>query len=284
VTTQQESGWATGWSADDPADIGFAWAPDDGGEYVESDGFSVRDLGLDEASGGALGVRRVKVDDPEAASQWRSSDADFDFLFVISGSVKVENELGETVDFGVGGAAQHPAGVSYRLSDFSADFEAVQATSPARPTVTLGAPEGSVGKSGSTPVYTHDTDDEYVAGAGPRKFFFYRDLGTREPTGERIHFHVVRATEPGEGTGWHYHTMAQWFMVLGGNAVIRVEDRERYPLGWGDAMCVGRGTGMRHNVTDFTGDYLVLEMCVPAGYDTIPTETPEGADPVGTRD
>ena len=44
-------------------------------------------------------------------------------------------------------------------------------------------------------------------------------------------------------------------------------------------MCVGRGPHMRHNVTNFSGDYAVLEMCVPAEYDTIAVDAPEGAAP-----
>jgi hypothetical protein len=35
---------------------------------------------------------------------------------------------------------------------------------------------------------------------------------------------------------------------------------------------------MRHNVTDFSADYLVLEMCIPAEYETIAVDEPEGAD------
>jgi hypothetical protein len=35
---------------------------------------------------------------------------------------------------------------------------------------------------------------------------------------------------------------------------------------------------MRHNVTSFSGDYLVLEMCIPAEYDTVGVDEPDGAD------
>jgi mannose-6-phosphate isomerase-like protein (cupin superfamily) len=126
------------------------------------------------------------------------------------------------------------------------------------------------------PIYTHDGDDQYRRGDGPRAFFLYRDLATRGSTGDRIHFHIVRATEAGLGTGWHYHTMSQWFMVIGGHADISVEDHPKQPLGRGDAMCIGSGPQMRHNVTDFSSDYLVLEMCIPADYDTIAVDRPEG--------
>jgi len=37
----------------------------------------------------------------------------------------------------------------------------------------------------------------------------------------------------------------------------------------GDSMCIGSGPTQRHNVAPFSGDYAVLEMCVPAEYETI---------------
>ena len=126
-------------------------------------------------------------------------------------------------------------------------------------------------------------DTEFKRG-GLRDFFLYRDLETRAATDGRLHIHVVRATEAGPGTGWHYHTMAQWFMVIGGSAVIRVEDQPRQELGWGDSMCIGRGPRMRHEIADHSADYLVLEVCVPAAYSTVAVDEPAGADPRGERE
>lgn len=274
-------GWKFGWTSVDPPEIGCAWAPNAGGEYVERGGFLCRELGLEVSSGGALGVRRIRVGDHYSASFWRRLDADFDFIYVLEGSVRIENSLTGRVDFAAGGAALHPRGMPYRLSNFSEDFEAVHITSPARFLLSREEPGADVeGNSvaARTPVYTHDVDDQYILGAGPRKYFQYRDLGTREPTESRIHLHVVRATEPGGATGWHYHSTAQWFMVLGGTSVVTIEDRPRQRVARGDSMCVGRGPRMRRNVTDYSGDYVVLEMCVPADYDTISVGEPDGAD------
>jgi quercetin dioxygenase-like cupin family protein len=278
MSANQQHGWQDGWTAQAPAQIGFAWAPNDGGDYVDrhGDGFLYRDLGLQDASDGALGVQRIRVGDPSAVGGWRDLGVDFDFLYVLAGSVTVRSDGADDLELGVGGGALHPRGYHYRLTDPSPDFDAVHVTAPA--SFHLSGDDGS-GAGDETPVYTHDTADSYVTGQGPRAYFRYRDLGTRGPTEGRIHFHVVNATEPGEaGTGWHYHSMAQWFMVIGGSAVIRVEDRPRYPIAWGDAMCVGMGPKMRHNVTDFTGDYKVLELCLPADYETIAVDEPVGAD------
>jgi hypothetical protein len=282
MTTSRQNDWKGAWTAEEPAAIGFTWAANEDGEYLArgEDGLLYRDLGLAAASEGALGVSRIKVGDAPAASRARRLDADFDFLFVLSGSVAIEDEDGESVTLRSRGAALHPANHRYRLSAFSEDFEAVHVTAPAIYGLELtdAAPLSRGDRPLDGAVYTHDTDDEYVRGDGPRKYFLYRDLRTREPSAGRIHIHVVRATEAGPGTGWHYHTMAQWFMVIGGSAVICVETRAKQPLGWGDSMCVGRGPNMRHNVTSFSGDYLVLEMCIPAEYDTVGVDEPDGAD------
>src|SRR5882672_1968881 len=177
------SAWRSGWTAAEPAAIGYAWAPNEGGGYVERDGLLCRDLGLGETCGGAVGARRIRVGDPEAASRWRSPALDFDFLFVIAGSVTVENARGESVELGLRGAAIHAEGLSYRLRDFSEDFEAVQLTSPAR---FEAGPDTPRDETDAVPRYTHDTEDEYERGAGPRRYFLYRDLGTRGPTEGRI--------------------------------------------------------------------------------------------------
>jgi hypothetical protein len=80
--------------------------------------------------------------------------------------------------------------------------------------------------------------------------------------------------------------MAQWFMIVGGESWIRVEDRPTEHITVGDSMCIGSGEHMRHNVAPFSGDYAVLEMCVPAEYDTVAVPPPEGADtaPSGARE
>ena len=51
-------------------------------------------------------------------------------------------------------------------------------------------------------------------------------------------------------------------------------------------MCIGFGETMRHNVAPVSGDYAVLEMCVPAIYDTIAVPPPENCDgaPEGAKE
>ncbi|MGW4335714.1 hypothetical protein ACWEK5_23290 [Rhodococcus koreensis] len=274
--TEQQSGWRDGWTAKEPTSIGFAWVPNEGGEYVDrdGDGFAYSDLGLAAVSNGALGVVRLRVTDPAAATRWRRLDNDFDFFFVVAGSIDIEGPDGRIVHLDRYGAALHPRGYRYRLVNASADLDAVHVTAPG----TLLPTAEDEGAAASEPIYSHDSEDAYKLGAGPRPFFSYRDLGTAGPTEGRIHLHVVAATGPNAGgTGWHYHTMAQWFMVLGGSAVTHIRDREPLPLSFGDSQCLGAGPENSHTATDFSGDYRVIELCLPAEYDTFDVDEPENA-------
>jgi quercetin dioxygenase-like cupin family protein len=285
MSATEQGTWMTGWTAEDPVRIGYAWTPKDGGTWEPNadDGFEHRDLGVGAASSGALGVHHVRRPSAGAAPDeaWRVHDVDFDFLYVLEGSVRLADEDGTDTVLERGTTITIPPRARHRLTELSADFEAIHITSPASFTTAADADalpsRPPAAEAARAPVISRDVPENYAKGAGPREFFLYRDLGTRGPTEERIHIHVVRATEPGAGTGWHYHTMAQWFLIVGGTSNIGVEDHALQPLQVGDAMCVGFGPQMRHNVAPFSGDYAVLEMCVPAQYETIATDPPEGA-------
>ena len=67
-------------------------------------------------------------------------------------------------------------------------------------------------------------------------------------------------------------------MAIDGTSVIRVEDIPHKDIKAFDCGCVGSGPEMRHNVTKYSADYAVLEMCVRADYDTTAVHEPEGAE------
>jgi quercetin dioxygenase-like cupin family protein len=293
VSAGSSTDWITGWTVDDPAQIDYVFVPADGGTWEPRDAdFEVRDLGLGTASDGKIGCRHIRANGTEdGEGDWHCYDLDFEFFYVLAGTMQLEDRDGTVHAFGPGGAGYHPGFYWHRLIARSGDLEVVSITSPAGGRRFNGRDSELPARAASldpdrAPVYSHDTDDNYELGAGPRKFFRYRDLGTRGPTQERIHLHIVRATEPGAGTGWHYHSMAQWFMIVGGESWIRVEDGRTEHIGVGDAMCIGSGPRQRHNVAPFSGDYAVLEMCVPAEYETIAVPAPDGADlaPEGARE
>jgi quercetin dioxygenase-like cupin family protein len=286
VSTSSPTQWIGGWTVDNPAEIDYVAVGKDEGTWQSfSEGRTeARDLGLTEASNGQISAFHIrKTGEDSGLGEWHCYDLDFEFFFVLKGSMRLETQEGEVYEFGPGDAGVHPGLYWHRAHSLSGDLEVVRITAPANAKRIDGRDSPLPERAASLPadrtaVYSRETPENYELGAGPRKFFRYRDLGTRQISDERIHIHVVRASEPGTGTGWHYHSMAQWFMIVGGDSWIRVEDRPAEHLEVGDTMCIGSGQNMRHNVAPFSGDYAVLEMCVPAQYETVAVPPPDGAD------
>lgn len=111
--------------------------------------------------------------------------------------------------------------------------------------------------------------------SGPRRFLEYRDLKVIDATKRRLHIHQVRAVNaPEGGTGWHVHSMSQLFYVFRGWVDIAVEKHGNIRMVAGDAMCIG--SDMRHNVSKFSADYDLVEICLPADYSTVPMPAPHG--------
>ena len=229
---------------------------------------SCRDLSLDQASADVLRSRHLRaagasirtdaLGDPEAA---------FAFIFVLAGKVSFQPADGAAVTLAaLDSVCRYGAGhkTSWTLSH---DAEVVEIVAGPAAAPSLGLPA-------ATPRQWHvnlEDEDLYSMGEGPRKYFRYRDLGVAATTGRRIHIHVVRSTKAIEGgTGWHWHTMGQLFYVLRGWAEITVEHQPWVKMSAGDAMCVA--PRMAHNVPAFSQDYLVLEMCIPADYDTVDSQ------------
>lgn len=269
--------WMNGWTADHHPDIGFTFVPADADGWVPGPwpGLEHLDLALGEASNGVLGGRRIRAAslDVPVDTGWHCHNADFEFIYVLEGSITIENEAGEHYTLGPGAAGIHPARFWHRRYGATPDLEYVHITAPSEPWVIDdrdNVPSRELEPNGK-PSYTFDTPEAYTLGAGPRSYFKYRDLETAGPTDGRIHIHVVRATEPGTATGWHYHSMSQWFMIIGGSSTLYVEGTKQ-PMTVLDSMCIGRG--MRHNVSPYSGDYAVLEMCIPVDYETVGVSAP----------
>jgi quercetin dioxygenase-like cupin family protein len=265
------------WTAESAPKVTYSLVPGDASDWEddEQSGLAVLDLGLGAASAGALGATKIRARRAGSNRDWEAHELDFQFIYVLAGSLEVETEDGERITLEAGDATYRPRGTRH-IENWSSDFEAIQLTSPASFTSTEAAITNA---DSSRPTYAFDRPDAYEAGKGLRSFMRYRDLNTTEPSGGRIHLHTVGALAPQEhGTGFHYHTMAQIFIVLSGSAYIEVEGQPKHRLKVGDAMCVGAGPGMRHNVSEIDEEYAVIEACIPAEYDTIPTDAP---DPVG---
>jgi quercetin dioxygenase-like cupin family protein len=289
LETSELAPWKSGWTAEKPLDFDYDWSPASGAEWqpLDENGSLFRDLGLLKASKGLMRARQIRygVGAKHLSDDWRAHDLDFEFIYVLGGTAMMELE-GGVHQLKAGAAITQPGFTRYRLYDVSADFEMIEILGPGSFDTFWGKgaalPDRAKTLAGAPATYSFETPDSYAAAAGPRPYFYYRDLGTAKPTGDRIYIHAVKMIPPARegGTGWHNHTMRQWFYVLGGHAELEMEvfdsHIDKMPLTPGDAMTVSMG--QRHDVPTYTDDYFVLEMCIPKEYDTDPREKPEGLD------
>jgi mannose-6-phosphate isomerase-like protein (cupin superfamily) len=113
-------------------------------------------------------------------------------------------------------------------------------------------------------------DNPFVSG-GLRLYREYRDLGIDAATDGAIKAHIIRTTQPCPegGSGAHYHKLAfQMVLVLAGRSRVWFEDEGEIELEKGD--CWIQPPTIRHNVLDYSDDYEVLEITLPAQYTTVP--------------
>lgn len=113
--------------------------------------------------------------------------------------------------------------------------------------------------------------------AGRRKFFTYRDLGVDQASGRTISAQVHQSIKGlGEPTGWHYHTCNDHFIyVLKGWVDLEFETGEKHHIEAGHSCYIPGG--LKHNETDMSEDYEVLEVHTPGGpMGTVACDPPEG--------
>ena len=109
---------------------------------------------------------------------------------------------------------------------------------------------------------------------GLRAYREYRDLGIGKATGGRVHAHVIRTTKPCPegGSGLHYHDVEfQMVMVLRGTSTVWFEGQGEVTFEPGD--CWLQPPRIRHDVLHYSDDYEVLEITLPAEYETVQLET-----------
>jgi quercetin dioxygenase-like cupin family protein len=119
--------------------------------------------------------------------------------------------------------------------------------------------------------------DAVYQSAGLRAFFEYRDLGIEAATGGRVGAQVIRA-KPGAGhdggTGWHRHGLeVQLVYILKGWVKFDYEGVGEVLLEAG--ACVHQPPGIRHVEIDHSDDVEILEITLPADFETEALEAPE---------
>jgi quercetin dioxygenase-like cupin family protein len=116
-------------------------------------------------------------------------------------------------------------------------------------------------------VVRHADTDRFEPGL--RAFFEYRDLGIAAATGGQVQAHVIRA-RPGDKhrDDGHYHTLDfQMVYVLKGWVRFEYEGTGEVLLRPGS--CVYQPPGIRHREIDHSDDLELLEITMPAEFETV---------------
>jgi mannose-6-phosphate isomerase-like protein (cupin superfamily) len=106
--------------------------------------------------------------------------------------------------------------------------------------------------------------------SGLRAYALSRDLGFAEATGGMVDAHVNRRGRPfnaEEVSHRHFHDIRfQMVYVLKGWAKMEFEGQGEITVREGSAWI--QPPGIKHTVLGFSDDYEILEMIIPAKYDT----------------
>jgi quercetin dioxygenase-like cupin family protein len=108
---------------------------------------------------------------------------------------------------------------------------------------------------------------------GLRAYREYRDLGVAGATGGAVHAQIVRTTTPCPpgGSGMHYHDLDfQMVFCLKGRSRVWFEGQGEVEFEAGDSWI--QPPRIRHNVLYYSEDYEVLEITMPAVYETVPVK------------
>ncbi len=121
--------------------------------------------------------------------------------------------------------------------------------------------------------------DAVFESEGLRSFFEYRNLGLKAATGGRVGGHVIRAKPGGHGgTGWHRHALdVQLVYILKGWVRFDYEGVGEVLLEAG--ACVHQPPGIRHVEIAHSDDIEILEITLPAEFDTEATAAPADSKP-----
>jgi len=104
---------------------------------------------------------------------------------------------------------------------------------------------------------------------GLRPHFAYRDLGIAGATQGKVLAQVIRARQPADGPGdEHTHSLDfQMVYVLKGWMRTSFEGVGERTLEAGDSMY--QEPGINHRVLDYSDDLEVLEITIPAEFETV---------------
>jgi quercetin dioxygenase-like cupin family protein len=116
------------------------------------------------------------------------------------------------------------------------------------------------------PTISHQKTAEWKPGL--RSYFEYRDLGVADETKGRVLAHVIRASGPCTAPGgYHTHDLEfQMVYMLRGWTRVEFEGLGEFRFEAGDSWT--QDPKIKHEVLEFSDDYEVIEICIPADFET----------------
>jgi len=120
----------------------------------------------------------------------------------------------------------------------------------------------------STKSFAAHEKDARWARDGLRPYFAYRDLGIKDTTEGKVLAHIIRAAQPCDGPmGYHSHALDfQMVYLIRGWARMYFEDIGEIRVEPGDVWF--QAPGVKHEVLEYADDWEVLEITMPAEFDT----------------
>ncbi len=114
---------------------------------------------------------------------------------------------------------------------------------------------------------THENDSVFVTGL--RDYFDYRDLGMVEPTGGKVRAHVIRPSGPFVIAGYLHYLVLDFQMVYVLKGWARVHFEGVGEVRFEPGSCMYQEPGIHHRVLEYSDDYTVIEITVPADFETV---------------
>jgi hypothetical protein len=214
-------------------------------------------------------------------------DADLFFFLVLKGRLSILS-LSRSLTFDSGDVGYIPPLTPWTVTSYSPDCELLEVTAPNATPIRGGASANKLlldrrGLESPIPPFRltraeqlgPEKDDD--GGMGLRKFWRYRNLGTAAVTEGRMEAIVIETLdapppEAATGTGWHNHNMCEFYFCLRGWEENRLKDVGVLRTELHDSGTIGAGHS--HNTARFSSDYVVVQVAVPAKYETFAVTPP----------
>jgi len=107
---------------------------------------------------------------------------------------------------------------------------------------------------------------------GLRSFFEYRDLGIKQATDGKVVAHVIRARPGTHSSGAFHHHELEFQMVYCLKGWVRFEYDGVGEVVLKQGSCVHQPPGIRHREIEHSDDVELLEIVLPAEFETIAHE------------